>query len=350
MRNAVIILSVLAFSLALFGEEKKYKVAVMEFDDQTKKLSKSVLEAAAEYLRGELVASNQFIVISKDRQRAVVKGQKKESWKECYDQSCRIQLGQALSADTILTGTISKFGNAYTLTLELVDLAKEATVKGAKAEFNGTESGLKTAIEGVSAQISGVADTRTKKPSNEEIACAFAKEKNDLTVWQDYLKEYPQGSCSFEAKVQIRNLSNDASTLEDPKEKQKKEKEQLLLKNWEIQDDVVISRQTKLMWQRKRASYTMNQKAAIGYCENLTLNGYHDWRLPSAAEIQTSSINAQKELWQGGGNWFWSSTGHPQNADFAYRVYFIAPGYLENGHADYGYRGSDYYVRCIRGR
>ena len=141
MRNTLILLSVLALSLALFGEEKKYKVAVMEFDDQTKKLSKSVLEAAAEYLRGELVASNQFIVISKDRQKAIVKEKKKESWKECYDQSCRIQLGQALSADTILTGAISKFGNTFILTLELVDLAKEATVKGAKAEYDGSEEG-----------------------------------------------------------------------------------------------------------------------------------------------------------------------------------------------------------------
>lgn len=166
MRNTLIVLSVLALSFALFGEEKKYKVAVMEFDDQTKKLSKSVLEAAAEYLRGELVASNQFIVISKDRQKAIVKEQKKESWKECYDQSCRIQLGQALSSDTILTGTISKFGNAYTLTLELVDLAKEATIKGAKAEFNGTEIDLKKAIESVANKI--IVPSKSEKDESQQ--------------------------------------------------------------------------------------------------------------------------------------------------------------------------------------
>ncbi len=155
MRKGLILLVVLVMALTLAAEEKKYKVAVMEFDDQTKKLSKSMLETAAEYLRGELVASNQFVVISKDRQRMVVKEKKKESWKECYDQSCRIQLGQALSADSILTGTISEFGSSYILTLELIDLAQEATVKGAKSEFDGSENGLKSAIAITVALIGG---------------------------------------------------------------------------------------------------------------------------------------------------------------------------------------------------
>ena len=156
MRNALIILSVLALSLALFGEEKKPKVAVMEIEDKSGKLSASLLENAAEALRTEIGATNKFILISKDRQRkAMIKGEKKESWKDCYDQSCRIELGQALTADRILTGIITYFGKQYTLTAELIDLAKEATVKTAKAEFDGSEEGLAEAIKSIAAQIAG---------------------------------------------------------------------------------------------------------------------------------------------------------------------------------------------------
>ncbi|HOW50883.1 MAG TPA: PEGA domain-containing protein [bacterium] len=156
MRNALIILSVLALSLALVAQDRQTKLAVMEIEDKSGKLSTELLENAAEALRTEIGATNKFILISKDRQRKeMIKGQKKESWKECYDQSCRIELGQALTADRILTGIITYFGKQYTLTAELIDLAKEATIKTAKAEFDGSEEGLAEAIKSIAAQIAG---------------------------------------------------------------------------------------------------------------------------------------------------------------------------------------------------
>ena len=54
---------------------------------------------------------------------------RKESYQKCYDKSCQIPLGQSLAADTILTGKITFLLGRYTMTVELVDLAKEATVK-----------------------------------------------------------------------------------------------------------------------------------------------------------------------------------------------------------------------------
>ena len=154
MRNIASLLLVVAITIALIAQERQTKLAVMEIDDKSGKLSKKLLDNAAEALRTELVASNKFIVISKDRQRqAMIKGEKKESWKECYDQSCRIQLGQALTADSILTGIVTYFGKKYTLTVELIDLAKEATVKAAKADFDGSEDGLAEAITDISSQL-----------------------------------------------------------------------------------------------------------------------------------------------------------------------------------------------------
>ncbi len=157
MRKFTLFVLVAVVTVFLGAQERQTKLAVMEIDDQSGKLSKKLLETAAEALRTELVASNKFIVISKDRQRkAMIKGEKKESWKECYDQSCRIQLGQALTADNIMTGIVTYFGKKYTLTVEIIDLAKEATVKGAKAEFDGTEEGLADAIKSIAAQVTGV--------------------------------------------------------------------------------------------------------------------------------------------------------------------------------------------------
>ncbi|HOW50519.1 MAG TPA: DUF1566 domain-containing protein [bacterium] len=316
MRNILILLAVLVVAVTLGAEEKRYKVAVMEFDDQTKKLSKSMLETAAEYLRGELVASNQFIVISKDRQKkALIKEEKKESWKECYDQQCRIQLGQALSADTILTGTISKFSRSYILTLELIDLAKEATIKGAKVEFDSTEEGLKVAIGNVVAQITG-------SVPKDENACAFAKEKDELGVWQDYLKEYPKGSCILEAKTKIKELKKKeggekaTQLIPEKKEKQqnttegaenkktetdKKKLGQREIRRWKVQGEIVRDMQTSLMWQRGSGG-TKKYDDAIRYCEKLSLGGYHDWRLPSISELKTLIVGCQSGTYACGVN------------------------------------------------
>jgi len=143
-----------AIVFAAFAQDRQTKLAVMEMEDRSGKLDKAMLENAAEYLRSELAATNKFILISKDRQRkAILKGEKKESWKECYDQSCRIELGQAVSADTITYGSITLFGGSYTVAIEMIDLAKEATVKAAKAEFDGTEKGLKQALDDVVSQL-----------------------------------------------------------------------------------------------------------------------------------------------------------------------------------------------------
>lgn len=156
MRNILILLMVLVVGLTLFAEEKKAKVAVMDIEDRSATLDAAMLNNAVEYLRSELAATNRFVLISKDRQKQVlIKEEKKESWKDCYDQNCRVQLGQALSADTLLQSSVNLFGGIYTLTVEMVDLAKEATVRGAKAKFDGTEEGLRRALDKIMLQIAG---------------------------------------------------------------------------------------------------------------------------------------------------------------------------------------------------
>lgn len=168
MRKIIILLAVLVVGFTLFAEEKKAKVAVMDIEDRSATLDPAMLDNAAEYLRGNLAATNKFVLISKDRQRQImIKEQKKESWKECYDQNCRIQLGQALSADTLLQSSINLFGGKYTITVEMVDLAKEATVKAAKAEFDGTEAGLMKAIEEIGKQIIAAQDIQQAEPAKE---------------------------------------------------------------------------------------------------------------------------------------------------------------------------------------
>ena len=117
--------------------EGKPKVAVMTLADQTRTLGEGLLESLTDALRTPLAQSGQFVVIDKSRQaaalRKLVREQKRESYKSCYDSRCQIPLGQALAADSILRTKVTQVGSTYLMNAELVDLAKEAVTGAAQA-------------------------------------------------------------------------------------------------------------------------------------------------------------------------------------------------------------------------
>ena len=151
-------------------EEKKEKtiIAVTEIEDSNgslarktgQKQSKEMLQRATEYMRGKFTSSNMFSVVPKDRQQKEISSLRKKyntdpRYKGCSDQSCRIQLGQALSAEMVLSTTIVYFGNDYSIRSELINLETELSEKGGEAAFDGSEKGLKEAIDSIVAQIIG---------------------------------------------------------------------------------------------------------------------------------------------------------------------------------------------------
>lgn len=545
MRRFMFLLFIITMTLAMIAQERQTKLAVMEIEDKSGTLSKAILENAAEALRTELVASNRFIVISKDRQRkAMIKEEKKESWKECYDQQCRIQLGQALTADHILTGIVTYFGGTYTLTAELIDLAKEATVKGAKAEFDGSEKGLAEAIKSIAWQIAGVKKGSTfqtgkigekieawevgqgeetivkfeSTPSEavvmvdgailcQKTPCSkmLAQGKHEITIQKEnYLpqtKVYEikkgtvvtvtldpnfgylevttspsgvevllDGKAIGKAPIAQREINPgphqvevhdpcfyqtgekfilkrgetktirlelkereagvtvtaedgagndvDAEIVVDGKsigrtpgtykvplcskeievrakagvyrqklslEEKKVATIRSVLKKgepsrYEVRDEVVVDESAGLMWQRRSAERKMAYDEALTYCENLSVSGYNDWRLPSISELKTLIVGCQsatdackvsdvclsagcrskgcscldyrgkgedgfywqRSVWQGGGNWFWSSSVLSDSPESAWRVAF------DNGDISPNKQSVENSVRCVR--
>lgn len=151
MKRIVVLLLAGMLALPLFAAEpKKFKIAVMDVEDLSGTLDPNLLKSATEYLRSKLVATGLYVVIDKTRQqeklKGIIKDSKKESYQECFDKNCQIPLGQALAADNILRSSITFFGGMYSIATELVDLAKEATVAGLVADFDGSPKGMRDAI------------------------------------------------------------------------------------------------------------------------------------------------------------------------------------------------------------
>jgi hypothetical protein len=52
-------------------------------------------------------------------------------------------------------------------------------------------------------------------------------------------------------------------------------------------DGTISDFATELMWQKSDSRQGLNWKNALAYCRNQTTGGFHDWRMPSAKELQT---------------------------------------------------------------
>ena len=126
-----------------------------------------------------------------------------------------------------------------------------------------------------------------------------------------------------------------------------------LLADFSRSNGVVTDNTTGLQWQNdysdnggdiKYAKWT----DAIAYCEDLTLGGHSDWRLPNKKELLSivdyggynSSIDTVFTHTSSG--YYWSSTTHASFTGYAWIVGF------NYGYTSHGVKSVDRYVRCVR--
>lgn len=97
--------------------------------------------------------------------------------------------------------------------------------------------------------------------SKDQAACNKARQQNSFEGWDQYLKNFPNGKCNFEAKLNVKKKVGGTK----------------------IGD---------LIWS-DRSSSAMNWQSAVNYCQNLNEGSHSDWRLPTISELKTTIKNCQ---------------------------------------------------------
>ena len=102
------------------------------------------------------------------------------------------------------------------------------------------------------------------------------------------------------------------------------------------------------VWQEGYSSSKYGWSGAKGYCIDLTLDGYSDWRLPNIDELMSISDKnrvdpAIKNIFKYTKSSFYWSSSEVVNSSEAWYVYF------RHGYDGWSYKSSKYYVRCVRG-
>ena len=114
--------------------------------------------------------------------------------------------------------------------------------------------------------------------------------------------------------------------------------------------NVVIDKNTGLVWQQSIPKEAYKWEDAVNYCENLTYAGYSDWRLPTPQELLTIVNNSKSDpaidttyFPNTPSGKFWSSSVFSDNSYDVWGVNF-------NGGkvGEYNTKLNNAYVRCVR--
>lgn len=128
-------------------------VAVFDLEDRSDAIKPKTMKALSLNLRGLVAASKGYELVPESALRDALLGEKKESYKQCYSESCQIEIGKALAASKVVTGYITSIGGDCTINLFVVDLKKETTETAGSADSKCSEKEL---MEGLRAAFKGL--------------------------------------------------------------------------------------------------------------------------------------------------------------------------------------------------
>ncbi|MEQ8276699.1 MAG: hypothetical protein RMA76_15220 [Deltaproteobacteria bacterium] len=115
-----------------------------------------VTEAMTRQLRTS-ASERRLKVVSSSAQdqelKRIVNEAKAETFKECYDEACQVELGKALAASHLLVSSLERFGGQCTVAWEILELKGETTVCGSSQRGGCEESDLLKSLDAVRGRL-----------------------------------------------------------------------------------------------------------------------------------------------------------------------------------------------------
>lgn len=121
-------------------------VAVFDIETSGVALGKPALERLNIYLATKIAAAG-YQVVPRAELLKRLRDQKRASYKECYDQSCQIEIGRELAAQKSLSTKVLGLGKECVVTIALFDLKRSASERAADSSGPCDIGGLVRSIE-----------------------------------------------------------------------------------------------------------------------------------------------------------------------------------------------------------
>ncbi len=153
--RTAVILAVLLVGSVVRAADPAPVVAVFEIENRGSPLSEDELVALTDYLGTKLGEGGRYQIIPRQEIKKRLVEQKAASYKQCYDQSCQIEVGREMAAQFTVSASISKVGNTCIITSAMYDLRKAATHKTGTAKGPCTADDLLSAVERIAQKLEG---------------------------------------------------------------------------------------------------------------------------------------------------------------------------------------------------
>jgi hypothetical protein len=145
-----IVVGVLAFYLSPDGSatlaQERSIVAVFDLEVKGIELDGGTVDRLTDYL-GSLLASKGYQVVPRSQIKERLVAAKTDSYKDCYDQSCQIDIGKELAAQKSLASQVLKIGSNCKVAVNLFDLKRAASEGAGTASGACDEDGVVTSLE-----------------------------------------------------------------------------------------------------------------------------------------------------------------------------------------------------------
>lgn len=132
----------------------KMIVAVFDVQDMSRKFKKPTLDQLTEYLSARITQVTRYRVVPRDQLRARLFEEKKGTYRECYEETCQIELGKALAAQKSLSTKILKVGKRCAISSILFDFKTETAEQSALVRTDCDEDSLMDCMDRVARQFS----------------------------------------------------------------------------------------------------------------------------------------------------------------------------------------------------
>jgi len=130
-------------------------VAVFDVEDGTGSLSAADAQQLGDYLSVRVASVPRTRVVPRDQLRGAISDAKAESYKACFDQSCQIELGKALSAEKSVATKLLRVGSRCAMTLAMFDLKTETAERAASTQTECAADALFGAVDDLVRQLGG---------------------------------------------------------------------------------------------------------------------------------------------------------------------------------------------------
>ena len=157
-------LTLLIFISILFAQEEKQTIAILDFSSNG--VSQSEVNALTDRLRSELFRLDTFAIFERGKMMEIIKEQGFQQ-AVCDNSDCAVEIGKIIGVKKIITGSINKVGNLYSVSTRIINIETGQIEKVTDYDYDGEiinimKSGMKTVAKQLVGKELDYKDKRSK--------------------------------------------------------------------------------------------------------------------------------------------------------------------------------------------